>query len=369
MTCDRCEESRAAGHSFCMHCGAPLACPRCMESREQGCVFCPSCGRRLVETHPKRSPTTREILRNIVLCVVPVLVFLLVAEAVALVVGFADVLEWAGKNTVEVLVLIPRLEVAAYLSGLGLQLYWVAVFAAILASVAVILWQSLPAAKGASTEEARERFSRTPLFWLTMLLCASLLLNVVVGLLGMDPSSADGVPVGFVPEALYSFANAAVWEEIIARMAYIGLPMAVIAAICRKGRDSLRFLLGGFGLSKAAIVLIIVSSLIFGFGHMSGWGLEKVLPTTLSGLIMGYAYVRYGIHVSIGIHFLTDFLGVLAGPDTLTLAAIFIMAVMVLGILCLIDLLIGLNRSLDGVRDLPNWVPDRDSSASRRDSD
>ena len=131
MTCDRCEESRAAGHSFCMHCGAPLACPRCMESREQGCVFCPSCGRRLVETHPKRSPTTREILRNIVLCVVPVLVFLLVAEAVALVVGFADVLEWAGKSTVEVLVLIPRLEVAAYLSGLGLQLYWVAVFAAI----------------------------------------------------------------------------------------------------------------------------------------------------------------------------------------------------------------------------------------------
>lgn len=366
MTCDRCEESRAAGHSFCMHCGAPLACPRCMESREQGCVFCPSCGRRLVETHPKRSPTTREILRNIVLCVVPVLVFLLVAEAVALVVGFADVFEWAGKNTVEVLVLIPRLEVAAYLSGLGLQLYWVAVFAAILASVAVILWQSLPAAKGASTEEARERFSRTPLFWLTMLLCASLLLNVVVGLLGMDPSSADGVPVGFVPEALYSFANAAVWEEIITRVAYIGLPMAVLALLSRR-RDFLRYLVGGFGMSRAALVLLVLSAVVFGFGHLSGWGLWKVLPTTITGLALGYLYIRFGIHVSITFHFIVDYMGVLVSGPIVLVVAVVLLIFLIAGIPCLIEILRRLGCAPDALRKMPNVLPpDQESIFSKR---
>ena len=367
MTCDRCDESREAGHSFCMHCGAPLACPDCMEAREQGCRFCPSCGRPLATTGHGKSQTVWTVLRNIVLCVVPLLVILLATETIALVVGFSDVLEWAGRNTAEVLVLIPRLEVAGYLSGLGLQIYWIAVFAAIAISVAVILWQSLPAAKNPSTEEARERFSETPVFWLALLLCASLFLNVIVAMFSMDASSADNVTVGFVPEALYSFANAAVWEELITRVAYIGLPMAILALLSKR-KDFLRYLVGGFGMSRIALILMLLSAIVFGFGHLSGWGLWKVLPTTITGLALGYLYIRFGIHVSITFHFIVDYMGVLIEAPVVLLVSVILIVFIIAGIPCLIEILRRLRDAPNALKKMPNVLPpDQESIFSRRD--
>lgn len=363
MTCDRCDEDRMAGHLFCKYCGAPLACPHCMEARQQGCRFCPSCGRPL-ET--AGGTTMGSILRNIVLCVVPLLVILLTAETVALVVGFTDVLEWAGKNAAEVLVLIPSLETAGYLSGLGLQLYWVVVFAAVAISVAVILWQSLPAARNPSTEESRERFSETPLFWLTLLLCGSLLLNVIIAVFSMDTSSADDITVGFVPEALYAFANAAVWEEVITRVAYIGLPMAVLALLSRR-RDFLRYLVGGFGMSRLALALMFVSAVIFGFGHLSGWGLWKVLPTTITGLALGYLYIRFGIHVSITFHFIVDYMSVLIEGPVALIVSIVLIVIIIAGIPCLIEILRRLGGAPDAMKRMPNILPpDQESIFSRR---
>ena len=347
-----------------------MACDMCDESREAGMRFCPHCGQPLADDIvPKGEP--KPFLKTVVAWTTAVVMALLAFETLFLIIGAPDVFDWCQYHAMDVLVLIPNLVTACTISGKALQLAWVLIFAAAVAAIAMVIWRTYRQISDGRGEP--DCIERTDAYGMSRLFAASIALSVISSIVLMSFGSGidvpEDLPVGSESSAILSFTNAAVWEEIIARVAYIGLPMTIIAAVCRKGRDSLRFLLGGFGLSKAAIVLIVVSSLIFGFGHMSGWGLEKVLPTTLSGLIMGYAYVRYGIHVSIGIHFLTDFLGVLAGPDTLTLAAIFIMAVMVLGILCLIDLLIGLNRSLDGVRDLPNWVPDRDSSASRRDSD
>ena len=354
-----------AGHLFCKYCGAPLACPHCMEARQQGCRFCPSCGRPLETAGSTKGTTMGSILRNIVLCVVPLLVILLTAETVALVVGFTDVLEWAGKNAAEVLVLIPSLEIAGYLSGLGLQLYWVVVFAAVAISVAAILCQSLPAAKNPLTEESRERFSETPLFWLTLLLCGSLLLNVIIAVFSMDTSSADDITVGFVPEALYAFANAAVWEEVITRVAYIGLPMAVLALLSRR-RDFLRYLVGGFGMSRLALALMFVSAVIFGFGHLSGWGLWKVLPTTITGLALGYLYIRFGIHVSIAFHFGVDYLAVLMDGPMLMAVSCMALAFMALGAPCLAEIARRGYASRKRLKDAPNLEPPAQESIFRR---
>lgn len=59
--------------------------------------------------------------------------------------------------------------------------------------------------------ERIEAFQQTPFYWVGALLCASLLLNVIVALFQLDPvgNTAD-VPIGPVPEALLSMADAAV---------------------------------------------------------------------------------------------------------------------------------------------------------------
>ena len=331
--------------------------------------FCPYCGEPLsAEAHPRDGP--KPFLKTVVAWTTAVVMALLAFETLFLVIGAPGVFEWCRDHAMDVLVLVPNLITACTVSGKGLQVVWVLLFIAAIASIALVVWRTY---RHISDNDDEDRLEGTDAYGMSRLFAASIALSVISSLILMSFGSGidmpEDLPVGNESSAILSFTNAAVWEEVIARVVYIGLPMAIIAAFCGKGRDSLRFLLGGFGLSKAAVVLIVVSALIFGFAHMSGWGLEKVLPTTLSGLIMGYAFVRYGVHVSIGIHFLTDFLGVIANPDTMTLAAIFILAVLVLGILCLIDLLIGLGRSLDGIRGLPNWIPDRDSSDSRRDSD
>ena len=145
------------------------------------------------------------------------------------------------------LLLVPKLVSIGALGGTGLQLFWIVIVAAIVASVALVLYQTLPALR-APREKVAEEFSKTPLYWV--------------------------------------YANAAVWEEVITRIVWIGVPMAVLGLLCKK-KDALKYLVGGFGMSRAALVLIVISSVIFGFGHLSGWGLWKVIPTLISGLAMG----------------------------------------------------------------------------------
>jgi hypothetical protein len=60
--------------------------------------------------------------------------------------------------------------------------------------------------------------------------------------------------LGSNTEQMFSLANAAVWEEIITRVLYIGLPMAVISLIATKKLDSLKCLFGGFGMSRELLL-------------------------------------------------------------------------------------------------------------------
>ncbi len=142
---------------------------------------------------------------------------------------------------------------------------------------------------------------------------------LVLELIGISPSTPD---FGSMPteQLVYGVVNAAVNEELIARVMLIGIPLLFMSAwnigprIIRygKGRNSkakLKLLIGGgLPLNNVTITLIFLSSLAFATAHLYSWDLYKVLPTMISGIFMGYLFVTRGLHTSILFHFSTNFI-------------------------------------------------------------
>ncbi len=108
---------------------------------------------------------------------------------------------------------------------------------------------------------------------------------------------------------LISLAEASVWEEFSGRLLLMGLPLAIIRGIQSKRFFDPRQLLGGSGnFGRSEVGLIIISALSFGMAHL-GWGPWKVVPTFVSGLLFGYLFVKVGLHATVVMHFLIDYLG------------------------------------------------------------
>lgn len=374
MTCDRCEEFRTEGSRFCPFCGEEFRddCPQCEGFRSNGSAFCGSCGKRFTVEAPERRPQgLRYALGRASVLIALAVGIMLAIETAFLVAGTFTVWDWAADKSMNILGLVPNLVVITTISGLSVQLMWIFLEASILASLALLLWRSKEAMSGEG--DLIDRVGKTPLYTVAYMFGVSLILNfIVIGIstaLGEPITVPDGIGNGNTPQSLLDYADAAVWEEIITRMVYIGIPMVVAGYVCgRKG--SWKNLLGGFGMSRLAVVLIIVSAVIFGFAHMSGWGMSKVAPTFLAGLIMGYLYVKIGIHASIMMHFITDYLAVIAFTGLMGIIALLELVIILLGVICFIHLLMRLRTLPQDLREMPNWVPTvQESIFSRRDRD
>lgn len=368
MTCDRCDESRAGGSKFCPFCGADLSddCPMCQSQRDEGSNFCTFCGKRFHEAEPVPEPPTEEqdhmaLLRKITAIMMPAVAILLIIEAGCMLWGIGDVWDWCATGSMEILALVPVLIGVADMTGLTLQIAWILIVLAILASLILLTKQSLPSLLDKSKETA-DRITSTPLYMVALMFGASLALDIIVMAIGAAFNTYIETPDGLqklenTPEGLLRFANAAVWEEVISRVAYIGLPIMIAALILRR-RDAPKMLLGGFGMSKLAIVLIVISALVFGFAHSSGWGFFKVLPTFLSGFLFGYLYVKIGVHASIAMHFVTDYMSVAAATSLTAIVGLMMVIVFCVGFVCLIQILLGMRGAKEKVAAMPNWVPE-----------
>jgi hypothetical protein len=105
-------------------------------------------------------------------------------------------------------------------------------------------------------------------------------------------------------------AHASVWEELVVRVLLLGLPLLVVEAGGGRGapRAPWRYLLGGkIEVNGAAIGFLLFSATVFGLAHVPGWDLWKFLPAFVTGLLLGYLFLRYGLHAAIVMHFLTDY--------------------------------------------------------------
>lgn len=137
---------------------------------------------------------------------------------------------------------------------------------------------------------------------------------------------------------MFDLANASVYEEIISRVALIGLPMFIGSILVRsmslRYRDanmqvdarrdrrylagSLRYLVGGNvdrrspkPVVKTGLILGVISAFFFGIAH-SGWGDWKLFPAFVAGLALGYAFLRGGFVAAVLLHFAVDYLSAAA---------------------------------------------------------
>lgn len=126
-------------------------------------------------------------------------------------------------------------------------------------------------------------------------------------------------------ELMFALARASVWEELITRIAFIGIPLIFLWSFGRghlfhwmggkekvEGRKWYNYLFGGgFEVNGFIAILIIISSLLFALAHISSWDAYKVVPTFVGGLALGYLFVKKGVHASIILHFAIDYLTIL----------------------------------------------------------
>ena len=131
---------------------------------------------------------------------------------------------------------------------------------------------------------------------------------LLVALAGQSPTVPDfqSQPVWYL---FFGLAEASVYEELIVRVLFIGVPLLIIGLMFRyQQRKAYQYLLGGnLKFDLLTISLIIISSLIFGFAHYFGWDIFKVFQSFIGGLIFGYVYVKKGLHASIILHFIIDY--------------------------------------------------------------
>lgn len=331
-----------------------MTCERCNEF--PGASFCPYCGDRLDGNVPPKKST--DVLLLITSLTMVLSIILLATELVSMWSGIGITFDWLEEQKKGIMLLLPTIVVVTSLSGLSLQCYWLALVGAITASAVLLLIRSKKAFIIDSYKDGG--VAHTPLFWTTICFAASVIitlgLNAIMTLMGSGITTPGDLPSGNNPEAMFLFAEAAVWEEVVSRVMYIGLPM-LVAALLLKKEKCWRYLLGGFEMSRLAVVLIMISALVFAFAHMDSWGFSKVIPVFLGGVLFGYLFVRFGVYAGIIMHFLTDYL-VVASTTAPILSSVIMLGLMVLGFVSLMYILYRLYLNRNFWNEIPNIFPD-----------
>ncbi len=105
------------------------------------------------------------------------------------------------------------------------------------------------------------------------------------------------------PHLIYVLFSASVFEELISRVLLIGVPLVFLGILLKWKQPHRKILGGGLDLTPMTFALIAISATIFAFAHVGGWDYWKVPQVLIPGFALGWAFVRYGLHASMLIHF------------------------------------------------------------------
>ena len=293
-----------------------MACEECDRCRELGYKFCIRCGQSFAE-EPKvpEQPAQKEeglfkesVLRQLVLPSMIIIFIGMLVSIVVMLLDFNAVLSYMETETVDLWVWFAGMIRFCTLTGSGSQVYFVFLAVVAIACVLLVLWDSREFFKPG--EGYFDRTDKTPLFWCGLLIGSTLALELLItgffSLIGMGIETPGGLLDLTLEKALYLFTEAAVWEELAFRVLLFGLPVAIVGLACRE-KGALKCLLGGFGPSKLAIAFLIFSSVLFAFAHVDSWGVGKFFTVILGGFMMGYVFMRFGLHAAILCHLINDF--------------------------------------------------------------
>ena len=147
--------------------------------------------------------------------------------------------------------------------------------------------------------------------WFSILILASALINFVQEGIGIEivPPHADNDLIQFFYVSL-----APLIEEFGFRLILIGIPLFALYSTKPSIRYFVRCLWRPDTLDivdrKKALFLIIFVGVLFGFAHIAfgdSWSGGKFTQAAVSGIILGWVYLRYGFVVSLLIHWATNY--------------------------------------------------------------
>jgi hypothetical protein len=260
---------------------------------------------------------------------------------IVLVYGVGIVGPEIGDHSYTLYVALLGLASLVTISGGLLYAWYIFLVCAILASAAWLLLKSVRKFFDEASFKGRAR-DHSPFFDLCALMFAVLFINTVIVLFLTATGDAPSSPVEEMEdwELLFILANASVWEEIIARVLLIGLPLFAIDLVRRRGLHRVhKYVLGGgIPIAWTQATLVLASATVFGFAHFEGWGSWKVFPAGVAGVAFGYMFLRHGLASAIMLHFSFDYLSM---PLTLLEDSVSLQLVVGLGILLWLGLGLG----------------------------
>jgi hypothetical protein len=251
-------------------------------------------------------------------------IFLLCTLIIVLFYGLSSIVPniLASGDQAHLFLITPMPISYAVLEGYWFVGWFVFIFISILLSFIVLFYRdSKPTWKAIKQpmSDLKSRLgSKSAISMIAQLFLALLFFNfafvLMLGLFGVEQETPS---FGDWPSwrMLYDLANASVYEEIITRILFIGIPLFLVhfaLGVPMKGRSHKYLLGGGFELGRGTIFLLIFSSSMFSVAHVFSWDLYKIPTTFLAGLALGYLYLRKGIFASILLHFSFNYLSATA---------------------------------------------------------
>jgi len=250
------------------------------------------------------------------------ILFLIANHVAVLLIGAPTALAFATYSSdpvVQLFVAFPFPVLIGELSGQAAAAWHVMLIVGLVASCGLFLYQHGPGAVrklramflGAGSPRLDEP---NGVFAMARIFCASVFVGqftfMIANLAGLTPTVPDSVADGEPGALLVQLAHASVWEELVVRVLLLGLPLLVVEAVAGRGLPHApwRYLLGGkIEVNGAAVGFLFFSATVFGLAHVPGWDLWKFPPAFVTGLLLGYLFLRYGLHAAIVMHFLTDY--------------------------------------------------------------
>ncbi len=323
-------------------------CDQCDMWRRKGALYCPVCGRCL-------EPTKRPIIDTLILLGVTAVAFIILANTLYMVLNFASICGEFGGIYARLSFGLWDFDLWTY-RGIWIDIYIAALVVIEAACLAYGIWRIWTVLKEKPSDYHAQ--ATTGIATATAALAVSLLVSVVGVLISSlvdQVPSTDWLDNYSTYELAFLFTQAGFSEEMMYRVLYIGVPMTVIALILRRDKRSWQYLFGGFGISRTAAILIIISSVLFGLAHYDGWGWSKVPLALAGGLLFGYVYSEYGLYACIIMHTANDVMSSIGylGLPFLTVIAEF--SLIGLGVLVLIHWALHPNRKLLDVKNMENF--------------
>jgi hypothetical protein len=195
-----------------------------------------------------------------------------------------------------------------WISGLAANLFYLFIVVAAVASFVALIYTSRRGLRDLARGKI-DNIDNMPLYGVATLFAAAISFNLIFNMIVMASGGDPSAPTYTGPYwgLWYQYLEACVWEEVLCRVLMIGIPMAALGLMLKEKRPWKR-LFGRFEMDASALVFIIISASMFSYAHLAGWDVFKIAPTFVTGLALGYLFVKYGIHASIMLHFLTNYL-------------------------------------------------------------